>query len=206
MLCSTLGRTSCGKPAQGNQALQQGTILIVFALSRTFITVNILKWSSGVAPEVFQSNAPPFPPARAPPSPRVLRREGVRLSYVPNLADLHRYNGARSAAAAGPRQSTNHVLMVAPTAFGFNAQAAQDNSFMHGAPGTGADSPASPGVTATVLREFAGLHHELTEVRSGRIEIISKSLNSACAQYRLTPSQLRQPQRHVSLFIARAKE
>jgi hypothetical protein len=30
-------------------------------------------------------------------------------------------------------QSTNSVLMVAPTAFGFNEQAAQDNSFMHAA-------------------------------------------------------------------------
>jgi hypothetical protein len=30
-------------------------------------------------------------------------------------------------------QSTNHVLMVAPTAFGFNEQAAQDNSFMQAA-------------------------------------------------------------------------
>ena len=39
-------------------------------------------------------------------------------------------NSARGA-AAGLKQSTNEVLMVAPNAFGFNAQAAQDNTFMN---------------------------------------------------------------------------
>lgn len=49
--------------------------------------------------------------------------------------------------------------MVAPTAFGFNEQAAQDNSFMHAAakPGEGTE------LTRAVLKEFAGLHHALTE-------------------------------------------
>lgn len=50
--------------------------------------------------------------------------------------------------------------MVAPTAFGFNEQAAQDNFFMNKAPkpGEGTD------LTSEVCREFAGLHHQLTEV------------------------------------------
>lgn len=39
-------------------------------------------------------------------------------------------NSVAAAARLRSRQSTNHVLMVAPTAFGFNEQAAQDNSFM----------------------------------------------------------------------------
>lgn len=57
------------------------------------------------------------------------------------------------------RQSTNEVLMVAPTAFGFNEQAAQDNSFMHAAAKPGEGS----GLTREVLREFAGLHRALTD-------------------------------------------
>ena len=55
--------------------------------------------------------------------------------------------------------------MVAPTAFGFNEQAAQDNHFMHAGSGGGvADPSRNPGVTRTVLQEFAGLHHQLSEV------------------------------------------
>lgn len=73
------------------------------------------------------------------------------------------YNSSRAAASRGPRQSTNEVLMVAPTAFGFNEEAAQDNTFMHG--DVSDDSQSDPrGVRATVLQEFAGLHRELSEV------------------------------------------
>lgn len=55
--------------------------------------------------------------------------------------------------------------MVAPTAFGFNAQAAQDNHFMHAGAGGGPAVPGeNVGVTQTVLQEFAGLHHQLSEV------------------------------------------
>lgn len=42
-------------------------------------------------------------------------------------------NSVASATQLRSMQSTNHVLMVAPTAFGFNEQAAQDNSFMQAA-------------------------------------------------------------------------
>ena len=74
------------------------------------------------------------------------------------------YNSARAAATRGPRQSTNEVLMVAPTAFGFNSEAAQDNSFMHSS--VSSDAAISPNqITGQVLREFAGLHRELSEVR-----------------------------------------
>ena len=68
-------------------------------------------------------------------------------------------------AGKGLRQSSNDVLMVAPTAFGFNDQAAQDNHFMHAGSGGGSAAPQdTPRVTQTVLREFAKLHHQLTEV------------------------------------------
>ncbi len=59
--------------------------------------------------------------------------------------------------------------MVAPTAFGFNEQAAQDNSFMHSAakPGEGTE------LTRAVLREFAGLHHQLTQVAGVKVRMTS---------------------------------
>jgi hypothetical protein len=61
------------------------------------------------------------------------------------------------------RQSTDKVLMVAPTAFGFNEEAAKDNHFMHAAAGVGRESE-EPSVVEQVTREFAMLHHQLEEV------------------------------------------
>ncbi|GIL62309.1 hypothetical protein Vafri_16587 [Volvox africanus] len=63
--------------------------------------------------------------------------------------------------------------MVAPTAFGFNEQAAQDNSFMHAAakPGEGND------LTRQVLREFAGLHHVLTQVAGVKVNLFEHNLS-----------------------------
>lgn len=55
--------------------------------------------------------------------------------------------------------SCMQVLMVAPTAFGFNEQTAQDNHFMHAA-GAAAEGDA---LVDTVTREFAGLHQVLSE-------------------------------------------
>jgi len=81
------------------------------------------------------------------------------------------------AAAAGLRsmQSTNSVLMVAPTAFGFNEQAAQDNSFMHAA-----EQPQEhSSLTARVCAEFAELHRQLTDV-AGRYHWQGKVF--ACSQ------------------------
>lgn len=61
--------------------------------------------------------------------------------------------------------------MVAPTAFGFNPQAAQDNSFMHSSTSAaGSDTPDDAllpsQVTAKVLEEYSGLYRELSEVGS----------------------------------------
>ena len=50
---------------------------------------------------------------------RFLSREGVRVSHVPGVSAALNSTRANSAAL---RQSTNEVLMVAPTAFGFNDQ------------------------------------------------------------------------------------
>lgn len=44
-------------------------------------------------------------------------------------------------------------------------QAAQDNHFMHSRSSGGASAAPGGSITQRVLREFAALHHELTEVR-----------------------------------------
>lgn len=65
-----------------------------------------------------------------------LARQKLRVALVPDVAaaaagSAPQGNAVKIAAGGASPQSTNHVLMVAPTAFGFNEQAAQDNSFMH---------------------------------------------------------------------------
>jgi len=109
---------------------------------------------------------------------RMLKREGVRVVHVPDVqAAKHAlHNSARAAASRGPRQSSNEVLMVAPTAFGFNSQAAQDNTFMHSTVGGEAAPPASQ-VTAQVLKEFAGLHRELSEVAGVKVNLFQHDLS-----------------------------
>ncbi len=58
----------------------------------------------------------------------------------------------------GPSQSTNEVLMVAPTAFRFNALAAEDNAFMNVE-----QEDATQSIRSQVLREYAKLYSELAE-------------------------------------------
>jgi hypothetical protein len=65
-------------------------------------------------------------------------------------------DGATQAHSAAP-QSCNHVLMVAPTAFESNAQAAQDNAFM-----LTSEAAARDSVRAAVLAEHAALYAALT--------------------------------------------
>jgi hypothetical protein len=66
-------------------------------------------------------------------------------------------------AGASPlvRQSTNEVLMMAPTAFASNEQAAQDNFFMAGA--QGAAVPSIDALRAQVLDEYMGLYRVLAD-------------------------------------------
>lgn len=66
---------------------------------------------------------------------------------------------AAPAAESSAVQSTRDVLMVAPTAFASNAQAAADNTFMAAAARDGA---LPLGVRDAVLDEYAGLHSVLT--------------------------------------------
>lgn len=92
---------------------------------------------------------------------RLLRRENIQVCAVPDVAAAVKQNSVK-ALQRGARQCTNEVLMIAPTAFGFNDQTAQDNSFMH-ASREGGSTEAGSDVTQHVLREFSGLYRELTE-------------------------------------------
>lgn len=80
---------------------------------------------------------------------RYLKQQNIRVCLVPDVASAG--NPAYTSitgASKGIRQSTNEVLMVAPTAFGFNEQAAQDNSFMHTAQKAGEGSALTRKVRA----------------------------------------------------------
>ena len=102
---------------------------------------------------------------------RLLKREGIRTALVPDLAAVPKYNSCQ-AVQRGLRQSTNEILMVAPTAFGFNHEAAEDNYFMNDTLKGGKGTAPGTEVTNRVLQEFSGLYRELTEVgvagRGGR--------------------------------------
>lgn len=113
-----------------------------------------------------------------------LHKRAMRVALVPDVS------AAAAAAAGGPgipaampnsvasalklrsMQSSNHVLMVAPTAFGFNEQAAQDNSFMHAAEKAGKGSD----LTAQVCAEFAELHRQLTDVAGVKVSLFQHNL------------------------------
>ena len=80
----------------------------------------------------------------------------------------------------GAQQSTNEVLMVSPTAFVFNQEAARDNTFMHNDEGVNRpDLDLSPGnrssqphpQTRLVLGEYANLVRELRDVAGGKVHL-----------------------------------
>lgn len=56
----------------------------------------------------------------------------------------------------------------------FALQAAQDNHFMHSAVSSGSATAGNTSVTVQALKEFAGLHHELTEVQWAPPSIMPK--------------------------------
>ena len=109
---------------------------------------------------------------------RFLRGHGIHIRQVVDVqaaASAITSHDSYAAAAAGisTHQSTNEVLMVAPTAFVFNQQAAEDNAFMNTE--TGALIEGS--VTRQVLKEFAGLYHVLTEVAGVKVNLFQHSLD-----------------------------
>lgn len=106
---------------------------------------------------------------------RLLRRENIQVCAVPDVAAAAKQNSVK-ALQRGARQCTNEVLMIAPTAFGFNDQTAQDNSFMH-ASREGGSTEAGSDVTHQVLREFSGLYRELTESAGVQVNLFQHNLS-----------------------------
>ncbi|KAG7668098.1 hypothetical protein Ndes2526B_g03388 [Nannochloris sp. 'desiccata'] len=109
---------------------------------------------------------------------RFLRGHGMHVRQVSDVgaaaAALAAHDTEAAAAAGIPtRQSTNEVLMVAPTAFVFNQEAAQDNSFMN----TNTGEALSGGVTHQVLKEFSSLYDVLTEVAGVKVNLFQHSLD-----------------------------
>lgn len=91
---------------------------------------------------------------------KFLGRKGIRPVLVrPQDLASGRWPPTRNsvkAAQNGIQQSTNSVLMVSPTAFQYNEEAAADNKFMTAAMGGS--------ISTSVLQEFAYLYRTLTEV------------------------------------------
>lgn len=108
---------------------------------------------------------------------RLLQRHGVRLALVPDPVEASRPGaetrlGAVAAARPGaPAQCSDEVLMVAPTAFAFNPQAAQDNSFMHSGKGS-----MGPRPTDVVLSEYARLYQELADHCGVKVHLLAHDL------------------------------
>lgn len=85
-----------------------------------------------------------------------IHQNGFRLLPVEDRSEL----AVTCSGDVPVQQSSNHCLMVSPTHFEFNAEAAEDNYFMHSTP---ADDMGVLAIRSKVLREFAGLHARLTD-------------------------------------------
>eukprot|EP00004_Rigifila_ramosa_P000825 TRINITY_DN1084_c0_g1_i1.p1 TRINITY_DN1084_c0_g1~~TRINITY_DN1084_c0_g1_i1.p1 ORF type:complete len:461 (-),score=99.34 TRINITY_DN1084_c0_g1_i1:26-1408(-) len=83
---------------------------------------------------------------------RFLKSKGFRVIPVKTQEQLRNYTPSQ----VPIQQSTNHVLMVAPTAFEHNLTASLDNHFM-GTP------PPLDELKHRVLMEFEGLHRQIHE-------------------------------------------
>ena len=84
----------------------------------------------------------------------MLRDEGVRVRLADDLDAAEKQQSRGQQLQHRRRQSTNRILMVAPSAFEANIQAAADNYFLAGTD-TVADSDDA--ARRRVLREYAGL-------------------------------------------------
>eukprot|EP01025_Chloroclados_australasicus_P065579 TRINITY_DN8935_c0_g1_i1.p1 TRINITY_DN8935_c0_g1~~TRINITY_DN8935_c0_g1_i1.p1 ORF type:complete len:514 (-),score=70.60 TRINITY_DN8935_c0_g1_i1:194-1528(-) len=82
------------------------------------------------------------------------------VCHVNDVGHVSKSNAAKGL-QQGIRQSSNEVVMVAPTAFTFNEQAAQDNTFMHSA----------QGVTDKIISEFAELYRIVSDVAGVRVNL-----------------------------------
>lgn len=93
---------------------------------------------------------------------RYIKSQGVDVQQIPGMGHMGSAQG---------KQSSREVLMVAPTAFIFNDQAAQDNTFMNTKSGDG-----NVNVTEQVLKEFSDLYAVLTEDARVKVNLFQHSL------------------------------
>lgn len=101
---------------------------------------------------------------------RYLRMRGVEVKMeAPERVSMSEVLGESQELSNEARQSTNQVLMVAPTAFGFNAEAAADNAFMHEVE----DKEGCRDVRSRAIQEHAGLVHVLREQAGIRVRLLS---------------------------------
>lgn len=94
-----------------------------------------------------------------------LHSSGYRVVPVSSRAELHALRDGRVPIPL--QQSTNHVLLCAPTAFQYNAGAAADNHFMPDMPPETALNDGGAALRRKVLSEFSALHNVLTEKQGG---------------------------------------
>eukprot|EP00240_Pyramimonas_obovata_P001137 CAMPEP_0118934650 /NCGR_PEP_ID=MMETSP1169-20130426/13941_1 /TAXON_ID=36882 /ORGANISM="Pyramimonas obovata, Strain CCMP722" /LENGTH=486 /DNA_ID=CAMNT_0006877575 /DNA_START=45 /DNA_END=1505 /DNA_ORIENTATION=- len=97
---------------------------------------------------------------------KYLKAQGVRVHMEPAVETIKSAGAAFTA-----RQSSNEVLMMAPTGFQSNLQAAQDNYFMAGAKGERFTS--NEAVRNKVLEEYHGLYHVLTQEAGLKVNLMS---------------------------------
>ena len=126
-----------------------------------------------------QSSAANHPPNRRD-LLAMLRDEGVTVRLADDLNAAEKRSRSQSRGQQlqhRRRQSTNRILMVAPSAFEANIQAAADNHFMAGTD-TVADSDDA--ARRRVLREYAGLVRVLTHDvgLEARWSVVAPNLNS----------------------------
>jgi len=97
-----------------------------------------------------------------------LKQLGVRVCLPKNYETI-----VKAGASVLARQSTNEVLMMAPTAFASNEQAAQDNFFMAGA--QGAAVPSVDDLRSQVLHEYMGLYRVLKDHAGVKVNLMAHS-------------------------------
>jgi len=100
---------------------------------------------------------------------KYLNSMGIRTQLDANAKTLQ-----ASRASTFTKQSTNEILMVAPTGFESNMQAAEDNFFMAGAKEGGLDA-TQPSIRRKVLEEYQGLYKVLSEDAGLKINLMSHS-------------------------------
>ena len=137
----------------GHKVVALATLVVQDAVQACVVDVYQVTGSTGVGACV----------AQGVPLPEFWRSQGWSVWLCPDVT-------AAPEVSSAAVQSSGHVLMVAPSAFQSNAQAAEDNAFMAASGGNGIDD----GITAAALAEHAGLVAALSQA-GVRVHVFSHS-------------------------------